>query len=80
MYNRELVTDFIFDGGLHSFTFNTTPVSRDGNWGMADRSGNIVLPFMFEDLLRIDEETAYARIGGRYGILDLQATINNHQP
>jgi len=88
MYNRALMTDFIFDGGLDgnlfqdsnwwsSNSFNTMHLSRDGNWGMVDRNGNSVLPFMFENFVRIDEETAFARLDGRYGILDLRATINN---
>ena len=88
MYDRELVTDFIFDGGQpwwHSFTddgggagrkLNAIPVSRNGQWGMVDRSGNTVLPFIFENLVRIDENTAFARLDGRYGILDLHATMN----
>jgi len=88
MYNRELVTDFIFDGGQpwwHRFTFdgggagrnrNFIPVIRDGNWGMVNRNGNTVLPFVFENLILIDENTAFARVNGRYGILDLNASMN----
>jgi len=79
MYNRELVTDFIFDGGeppwrssvswWRSYNYDAIHVSRDGYWGMVDRNGNTVLPFIFEDIVRIDEVTAFARIDGRYGIL-----------
>jgi len=77
MYERELVTDFIFDGGptwWSSFNFDTIHVSRDGYWGMVDRNGSIVLSFMFENIVRIDEDSAFARLDGRYGILDLQLT------
>jgi len=92
MYNRELVTDFIFDGGQpwwHSSTFdgggagrklNAIPVSRNGNWGMLDRNGNTVLPFIFGNLVRINEDTAFARLDGRYGILDLRATMSHTRP
>ena len=79
MYGREFVTGFIFDGGptwRTSFRYDTIHVSRNGQWGMVDRNGNTVLPFMFENLVRIDENTAFARLGGRYGILDLRATVN----
>jgi hypothetical protein len=88
MYNRTFVTDFVFDGGQpwwHSFTFdggstgrklNYIPISRDGYWGMLDRNGDTVLPFMFENIVRIDENTAFVRLNGRYGILNLRATIN----
>jgi hypothetical protein len=87
MYNRELVTDFIYDGGQpwwHDFTFNDAdtgrrltniPVSWNGDWGMLDQTGNIVLPFMFENIVRIDEDTAFARFEGRYGILDLRESM-----
>jgi len=89
MYDRAFVTDFVFDGGQpwwHSFTFdgggvernlNYIPMSRNGYWGMLDRNGNTVLPFIFENFVRIDENTAFARLDGRYGILDLRATMNH---
>ena len=89
MYNRQFVTDFIFDGGAYwwyRFSFNEDGSGREnlgfiamrqgGLWGLVDRSGNTILPFVFDELIVINESTAFARIdGGWYGILDLTATM-----
>lgn len=42
-------------------------------WGAIDNKGNVVLPFAFEGILRIDNYSAFARYNGAYGILDLIA-------
>ena len=87
MYNRVLVTDFIFDaaaeqwqrfGFIHYPDFRTIDLiaaSMDGKWGMADRAGDIVIPFIFDNLVAIDENTAFARYNGSYGILNIQRTL-----
>ena len=82
MYNRQFITDFIFtDGNLmrrnfanaHDFRF--AAVQMGGSWGMVDVNGGIVLPFIFENLQLIDENTAFARVDGRYGILDIWGSV-----
>jgi len=89
MYNRRLVTDFVFSGGAPwwnkfmmddyltvSFTdVDFIPMEMGGNWGLIGRSGNDVLPFIFENFVAIDSRVAFARVNGRYGILDVRATI-----
>ena len=90
MYNRQIVTDFVFDGGAHwwyRFSYVDEGFGREnlgfiamrknGQWGLVDRMGRTVLPFIFDDLLVISQSTAFARIdGGMYGILDLTATMD----
>ena len=49
-------------------------VSLDGNWGVAEIRGDNLIPFIFEDLVFIDDNTAFAKYGGKYGILDLTRT------
>ena len=84
MYNRQLITDFIFDDGAHwwyRFSFNEDGSGREnlsfiamshaGSWGLIDINGNAVLPFVFENLIVINRDTAFARVDGRYGILDI---------
>ncbi|MCL2399535.1 MAG: WG repeat-containing protein [Defluviitaleaceae bacterium] len=50
-------------------------VSKNGKWGLIDRHGNIALEFIFENLVMIDENTAFAKYNGRYGILDIHQTV-----
>ena len=78
MYNREPVTDFIFDGGVqmqrgfaiaNDFPYASMNMGR--LWGLVDKNGITVLPFVFENLLIINESTAFAKYNGSYGILDL---------
>ena len=84
MYNRRLITNFIFDDGAHwwyRFSFNEDGSGREnldfiamrhgGSWGLIDINGNGILPFMFENLIVINEHSAFARVDGRYGILDI---------
>ena len=82
MYNRELITDFIFNGGIQmrrdfviAHDFPLASMHIGGVWGLVDINGDVVLPFIFENLLPIDATTAFARYNGRYGILDLTRTL-----
>ena len=77
MYNMELVTDFIFEDGLASRMFTgedfvlAHAAMRMGDmWGLIYKDGSTVLPFIFEHLLVIDGNTAFAKYNGMYGILD----------
>ena len=80
MHNREFITDFIFDGGFDWWwrrDIDLIAMRLEGQWGFIDKYGNTALPFMFENLIIIDENTAFARYNGRYGILDIHRTIEN---
>jgi len=70
MYNREFVTDFIFDGTI-KLNDDVYAVRTEDNWGAMDRNGDPILPFEFEHFLRIDDYAAFAKYSGAYGILDL---------
>jgi len=81
MYNYQFITDFIFNGGTrfrHNFEyvegFPFMAMHVGGIWGLVDRFGNVVFPFMFENLVIIDGNTAFARYNGLYGILDIRTT------
>ena len=87
MYNRRLITDFIFSDAApwwYGFTFDEGGHSRrefisvrlGDYWGLLDSNGDVVLDFMFESLVIIDDNTAFARYGGRYGILDYRSIVN----
>jgi len=84
MYNRQLVTGFDFDSiaGLPRFDFDE-PVfgffaAQVGDrWGLIDRHGDVVIPYVFSNLILIDENTAFANFNGSYGILNLNQTMAN---
>ena len=81
MYDRQLITDFIFDEAIQmrdqpgldtAYRFPLISVRIGDRWGLVDRYGNVRLDFMFDHLLIIDENTAFAKYNGAYGILDIQ--------
>jgi len=82
MYNRQFVTNFAFDGAHEHFInwqkvtdLGIAAVSLEGRWGLVDRRGTAVIPFIFENLLIIDQNTAFARHNGLYGIIDIPRTV-----
>jgi len=71
------VTDFIYDATeqLREFVRNDiVAVKKDGKWGIVNKYGNIVAPFVFDHAISIDNDTAFAKYNGRYGILDMRRT------
>jgi len=82
-YNGKFVTDFIFDGDEHGYNpkgrfvpdAESIAVIKDKKHGMVDKSGKQVLPFVFEDLSRICEDTAFAGIDGKYGIVSINGKV-----
>jgi len=81
-YGSEILTDFIFGyeterrGG--GGTYNTILVSLGGKWGSIDENGEVVLPFIFDDLNFIDNYAAFAKYNGKYGILQVPRHFGYH--
>ena len=80
MYNGRFITDFLFDEfnyeGVAGRSRNAIiAMGMEGSWGLIDRNGNVALPFVFEHIVVIDNDTAFAKYNGRYGILDLRSSI-----
>jgi len=85
MLNGTFITDFIFDGGsirdVNVGVLNhTIPMRMGSTWGFIDKDGNVAIPFLFEHIVRIDDDSAFARYNGRYGILNIPLTIANFYP
>jgi len=74
-YGGTILTDFIYDraGNISdSLTYkNAIPVSLDGKWGFINSKGNIIIPFIFEHAESSNGETAFVKINGKYGIIDV---------
>jgi uncharacterized protein YgiM (DUF1202 family) len=68
------ITDFIYDDGERNGSryFNDIiAVQKDENWGIVDKNGNTIAPFVFEEAITIDNDTAFAKYEGKVGILNL---------
>jgi hypothetical protein len=83
MYYNAFVTDFIYDGGSTLggavLEYDSIPMHIGESWGFIDINGRVVIPFIFEHIIRIDDDTAFARYDGRYGILNVTLTIANFE-
>jgi hypothetical protein len=76
-YNGAFVTDFIYDDYDRNTFFDTIAVKLNNKWGILDKNGNISVSFEFDHITFIDENTAFAKFNGRYGVLDIRETIVN---
>ena len=68
-----LLTDFVYDE-VASVAKKYVAVRKGEAWGFVDMDGREALPFSFEHVENIDENTAFAKYRGLYGILDVAAS------
>ena len=72
---EKLITAFEFEGGERTARRklnNIIAVKKDGKWGIIDKDGNTVAPFVFEDAISIDDTTAFAKYDGKWGIIKVK--------
>lgn len=73
-YGNKPVSDFIYDSGevwgARLFN-NIIAVQKNSKWGLIDKDGNIVVPFVLDHAVSIDNTTAFAKYEGKYGILSI---------
>jgi len=78
-YAIAFVTDFIYEDYRYNLKSNgdveRSAVKLNGKWGVVDINGNTIVPFCFDDMYFIDNETAFAKYKDKYGILDVNKTI-----
>ena len=73
-YGKNFVTDFEYDDGEHigtRYVNSNIAVQNNGKWGIVDRNGETVAPFVFDEAITIDDDTAFAKYEGKVGILNL---------
>ena len=70
-YGLDFVTDFVYDCDIYGENdpADKASVELGGKWGVIDRYGETLLPFVFEHILFIDENTVFAKYEGKYGII-----------
>jgi hypothetical protein len=78
IFNGQLVSDFEFEAIEHNgWYYNSqrgrigtvAAVNRGGRFGVLDRRGDIIVPFELDEILVIDEYTAFAKVGDFWGII-----------
>lgn len=63
------VTDFIFDetdGYPHT---NNPAVMQNNKWGFIDKTGELIIPYEFDDAISIDNERAFVKQNGKWGVI-----------
>lgn len=79
MYGDEFITGYIYDdyksrGNRYSVN-DLIDMQLNGKWGIIDKNGNAVMPFVFEDIEFINDDAAFVKYEGKYGVLDVKSTI-----
>jgi len=79
-YGTKFVSDFIYDYSIKMIWLyrndrdNAIALQYNNKWGVIGKDGNALTPFIFDDLIFIDDDTAFAKYNGKYGILDVEKT------
>ena len=70
-YGLEFVTNFIYDYDTYRTNDPALEAAAElgGKWGVIGTYGEVLVPFEFEHILFIDENTAFAKYNGKYGII-----------
>ncbi len=71
----QLRTDFVFDE-VSPVAARYIAVKSEGLWGFIDPFGKEVIPSVFDDAIVIDDDTAFIKVHGKYGILDVHETAS----
>ena len=83
MYGGRFITGFVYDDfksrGNRYMPRDFIDVNSNGKWGIADKNGNATA-FFFEDIEFINGDFAFAKYNGKYGVLDLKATLQINAP
>ena len=73
-YGDNLLSGYIFDEGetYGARLFNSIIAVRQADyWGIFDRNGAAVVPFMLEQAITIDDNSAFAKLDRKYGIVQI---------
>jgi hypothetical protein len=78
IFNGQLVSNFEFEAiGHDGWYYNSQrgrvgtvmAVTNDNRFGVLDRHGDTIVPFEFDEILIIDDYTAFAKVGDFWGII-----------
>lgn len=71
--SQDIAVPFIYENA-YSFSEGLAAVQKDGKWGYIDRTGNVVIPFQYDqvDYNGFEEGVTIAVIDGKVGLIDKQ--------
>jgi hypothetical protein len=80
-YGSTLLTEFIYDSPVNltaSLEYkNAIPVVLNGKWGFIDTNGILILLLIFDHVASSNGDTAFVKINGKYGIVDVLGSAHN---
>ena len=81
MYGDKFITDFIYDNAESRKNYQNPPkdiidMKINDKWGIIDKNVNVIVPFIFDDIEFINDEVAFAKYNGKYGIIDIEKTAS----
>jgi hypothetical protein len=74
-YNGKFVTDFDFVGHNRGAGKTLVTIVKDGKHGVIDKNGNVVIDFILDEIIIIDDKTAFAMYNGKYGIISIRGVL-----
>ncbi|MCL1803251.1 MAG: WG repeat-containing protein [Eubacteriaceae bacterium] len=77
IYNNKIVSGYIYDDCHGNKAKEFMVLGSEGKWGIVDLNGSTAIPFIFDDLYIVDDETAFGSLDGKYGIFDVLETAAN---
>jgi len=74
-FGVKYITDFIYDRAPWGYSGGqergyAITLILDGKFGIFHKEGEPATPFIFDDIIIIDKDTAFVKYNGKYGILD----------
>jgi hypothetical protein len=71
-YNSEFVTEFDFINYNRGGGQTLVTLIKDGKHGIIDKNGDVIIDFIFDEIIIIDDSTAFAKHDGKYGIISIR--------
>ena len=82
-YGDKFITGFIYEDyesrGVRHMPNDFIDMKLNGKYGIIDKTGKTAIDFIFDDIEFIDDNIAFAKYDGKYGILEFQKTIANNK-
>lgn len=70
-YSKEdkLITDFIYTDFDANIGVTTPAVAHNNKWGFINENGEQIIPYEFDKAISIDNERAFVKLDGKWGII-----------
>ena len=69
-YEKGYNLSHYYQQGGYVFSEGLAGVKKNGKWGFVDYSGNIVIPFVYDEVFNFSEGFAWVKKEGKWGLVD----------